>query len=116
MTQPILLPPCPFCGGPPVPIVTLGSGQGYADRQDDYGDDGLYVEAYVFCHECGAHGPSIDRFIYDDAEYDEAESAAVVMWTERTLRNRDLYNAGMERGNNHYPRPAIAKALGEGQS
>lgn len=100
----ILLTPCPFCEGPPVPLVQSAIGGGAAPLQDDYGDDGLDVEAIVFCHECGATGPGVDRCIYERADYFEAEAEAVQLWQQHDARNRDLYDAGAAEGLNLYPR------------
>lgn len=100
----ILLVPCPFCEGPPVPIVQNAIGGGAAPLQDDYGDEGLDVSAIVFCHECGAEGPAHDCTIYDRDEYFEAEAQGVRLWQERGANNRDLYDAGESVGLNLYPR------------
>lgn len=106
---PLQLPPCPFCEGPPVPIVTIAYGCGIAPRQDSYGDDGLFVETYTFCHECGAQGPCEDLLIYDAEEYDAAERAAAQRWMDRDARNRDCYDGSGEDGLNTYPNPVRAR-------
>lgn len=104
---PVLMPACPFCGGPPCPIVARGDHPfGAAPLQDEYGEDGLAVEAYVFCHECGADGPKHQKTIYSRDEYAAAEVEAVRLWCDRTSKNRRLYVAGVPEGLNHYPRPA----------
>jgi hypothetical protein len=99
------MPPCPFCGGPPVPTVhDYVSGDNVAAK-DDYGDDGLFVDTWVFCHECGAEGPHHDATVYDRAEHLDAEREAVRLWCERDERNRDCYDAGLPKRLNEYPRP-----------
>ncbi|WP_448681400.1 Lar family restriction alleviation protein [Pseudomonas nicosulfuronedens] len=88
------LKPCAFCGGPPVPFVQLASqGFGSAPRMDSYGDDGLSIEAFVFCHECGAHGPMFSEDIFDASEYDQAMAEGVRLWQDRDGRHADLYEA-----------------------
>lgn len=105
MTSNQVLPPCPFCEGPPSVIVANGLyPYGAAPVQDDYGADGLIIDAYVFCHECGAEGPRHEAEIYDEAGYWEAEAAGVRLWVERTNRNRGLYDGAAACGLNHYPR------------
>lgn len=104
---PVLMPACPFCGGPPCPIVAKGNyPYGVAPLQDEYGDDGLAVEAYVFCRECGADGPKHQEVIHSRAAHAAAEVEAVRLWSDRTSKNRCLYAAGVPEGLNHYPRPA----------
>jgi hypothetical protein len=108
--RPELLP-CPFCEGPPVPIVqrTLSPG-GAAPLKDDYEDEdpelgGLMVKAFVFCHECGARGPYFDPVIETRADYYAAEAEGVRLWQERNARHRNLFDSSEERELNVYPRP-----------
>ncbi|QEY73249.1 hypothetical protein F1C79_17485 [Pseudomonas denitrificans (nom. rej.)] len=99
----VTLKPCAFCGGPPVPFVQLADqGFGSAPRLDDYGDDGLSVEAFVFCHECGAQGPSFEDEIFDASSYDQAMAEGVRLWQDRDGRHADLYEANAEQ--NLFPR------------
>lgn len=100
----VLLPPCPFCEGPPCPFVQNGD-SGAAPSLDDYGDAGLEVCAFVFCHECGSQGPEVEEVIYDRDDYFNVERAAVELWCRRDNRHRDLYDAGAPDGLNLYPRP-----------
>jgi hypothetical protein len=109
---PVIVPPCPFCGGPPVPIVRDYVSGGVVAAREDYGDDGLYVEAFVFCHECGAQGSHHEAFIYDRAEYIAAEREGVRLWRERDERNRSCYDAGARERLNEYPRPNDAVTRG----
>lgn len=100
-----LLTPCPFCEGPPCPIVQNGSGiGGAAPLLDDYGDDGLYAIAFVFCHECGAQSSEVDALIYTREDYFELEAKGVRLWQDRDNRHRDLYDGGQAEGLNLYPR------------
>lgn len=103
--RPVKLSPCPFCEGPPVPIVQNAVGGGAAPLQDDYGNDGHYARAFVFCHECGADGPDVTGFIYDRADYAAIERQAVNLWQKRDARHRCLYDGGEAERLNVYPRP-----------
>ncbi|WP_440468075.1 hypothetical protein ACKI1H_07855 [Pseudomonas sp. YH-1] len=104
----VLLKPCGFCGGPPVPFVQLASqGFGSAPRLDSYGDDGLSVEAFVYCHECGANGPMFAEDIFDASDYDQAMAEGVRLWQDRDNRNSDVYQANAADGQNIFPRPDL---------
>ncbi|MGH8073701.1 MAG: Lar family restriction alleviation protein [Lysobacter sp.] len=111
--EPLLLNSCPFCDGPPVPIVQNDTPNGgAAPVQSDYGDEGLPARAFVFCHECGAEGPGADDVLFDAADYQSLEQQAVRLWQERNRRHRPLYDAGNEEGLNLYPRapdPRVAE-------
>ncbi len=87
--------PCPFCEGPPVAFVKRALyPYGQATRQDDYGDDGSYVCGVVFCHECGAQGPSHDEvLIFDRTGYERVLQEAIALWEVRDDRHRSLYVA-----------------------
>ena len=101
----LTLPPCPFCEGPPSVIVAKADyPYGDAPKLNDYGADGLDVEAYVFCHECGADGPKHEALLYDEDSYDAAERDGAELWISRTNKHRDLYDAGLAEGLNLYPR------------
>ncbi|HCF3158030.1 TPA: Lar family restriction alleviation protein [Pseudomonas aeruginosa] len=111
ITGQVLLKPCSFCGGPPKPIVTHAEYPfGAAPRMSDYGDDGLWVEACVFCHECGAQGPALQRNISDASDYDSVLEDAVDLWQNRDERHAELYQAGHAEGLNQFPRPDIEPA------
>lgn len=111
----IAMAPCPFCKGPPQPIVQDYERGGEAAFHDDYGDDGLIVKAFVFCHECGAEGPSTESVIYSREEYLEAEAAAVILWQQRDARHSDLFAASAAEGLNLYPRPDHKPARRRGE-
>lgn len=93
------LPPCPFCYGPPSLFTH------YLDEMQfkplyqpvNYGDDGLYVGSYVFCHECGAQGEEIEAHVYDDSDVHQLEEAAKNAWSNRDDRHRELYVSNIER-------------------
>lgn len=103
--QAIKLSPCPFCGGPPVPTVQRELPPfGKVERQAEYGDLSLPVEAYVFCHECGAQGPHQQEFLDDAQDYDDVLLVAVQLWQQRDTRHRDLYDGGEAEGVNLFPR------------
>lgn len=103
---PVLMPACPFCGGPPCPIVARADyPYGAAPLVDEYGDDGLHVSGYVFCHECGADGPKHTEWIFSREDYHEIERRGVALWCNRNSRHRAAYTSGLARGLNTYPRP-----------
>ncbi len=105
----VILKPCAHCGGPPVPFVQLASqGFGAAPRMDSYGEDGLSVEAFVYCHECGATGPMFAEDIFDASDYEQALAEGVRLWQDRDGRHADLYEANAEL--NVFPRPVMEVA------
>jgi hypothetical protein len=98
--------PCPFCEGPPCPIVQhMRYWKGVAPLWDDYGAEGMDVSAMVFCHDCGAEGPRHEATIFDRDDYFRAEAEAVKLWQQRDKRGRPCYDAGEPEGLNLYPRP-----------
>lgn len=105
MAEQIRLLPCPFCAGPPIPIITrsitLGGGVFPAH---EVGENGLDVTAYVFCHECGANTELVDDRIYDLEEAEKLKAQAVALWNTRDARHIDLYCSGEKDGLNLYPR------------
>jgi hypothetical protein len=60
----------------------------------------------VFCHECGADGPSYDEIIYDAEDYQAAEAEGVSLWQQRDARHRCLFDGGEAKDLNLYPRPS----------
>ncbi|WP_347558556.1 Lar family restriction alleviation protein [Robbsia sp. KACC 23696] len=83
---------CPFCEGPPVPVRVRGVGGGEFPDEEMAGPGGLYAEAFVFCHECGAQGPSVDDIVHDRAGCNALERQAIDLWQLRDGRHRDLYD------------------------
>lgn len=111
---PVTLPPCPFCEGPPSVIVAKSFAPfGAVDPHEAIGCDGLDVDAYVFCHECGAEGPKHEDIIFHADDFADVEQKGVALWIERTAKHRALYDAGTPEGLNTYPR-ATATGLPEG--
>ncbi|MSU98452.1 hypothetical protein EB795_31810 [Pseudomonas mandelii] len=103
--QPVVLCPCPFCGGPPVTIITNAFyPRQPAEKLADYGDDGLDVESYVYCHECGARGQKAEDRIYDAEHYAEVIAEGVALWNTRNERHGDLYASSAAAGRNLFPR------------
>lgn len=98
------LSPCPFCQGPPVPFA---SSMRHGFKFSDETGDGVIVDAYVFCHECGAQGPHMDAFLYEPEEVPELVERAVAAWQERCAKHRGLYDAGDTKGLNEYPRLSV---------
>ncbi|MFN1233382.1 exonuclease domain-containing protein [Enterobacter hormaechei] len=93
-----LLPPCPFCYGPPSLFTHYLTEKGYAPLYQpvNYGDDGLYVGSYVFCHECGAQGEEVGGHAYEDSDVAQLEAEAKKVWSDRNERHRDLYVSSRE--------------------
>lgn len=105
MTAPIKLLPCPFCEGPPSPICTryLAPHGVFPDSELE-GDDGLQVEAYVFCHECGAQGAALDDIAFSVDECEKLTVRACELWNSRGTQHRVLYDHCEQDGLNLYPR------------
>jgi hypothetical protein len=104
----IKLRPCPFCEGPPVPIAVEDGGLGggsLCQYKDRIPEEGLLATAFVFCHECGVHGPRADADLYFNPG-DELPllQEAVNLWNQRDNRHRDLYDLGEQEGLNDFPR------------
>lgn len=79
MTDAEVMRPCPFCGGPPVV----------------FGTDKLDPTSYVFCHECGAQGPTFDpTFAKQSKAWTLAQCRveAARLWNVSDQRNADLYS------------------------
>ena len=78
----IVLRPCPFCAGPPVL----------------YCEDVIDPEAFVFCHECGAQGPTFDR-TFENGGYlmtvAQCRVEAARLWNLSDRRHADLYEVGL---------------------
>ena len=108
MNEPIKMSPCAFCGGPPVTIITTAFfPRQHVERVASYGDDGLSVEARVYCHECGASGETAEDEIYDAESYDDVMLDAIGKWNVRDKRHADLYESSDRAGRNLYPRAAV---------
>lgn len=76
----IRLRECPFCSGPPA---------AFCSRDDDPDD----MAAYVFCHECGAQGPTVDPlFSGIEPNRDALLEAAADLWNVSDARNASLYH------------------------
>jgi hypothetical protein len=52
-------------------------------RLDDYGDDGVAVEAFVFCHMCGARAAKFETTLFSAEDYDDALATAERLWEDR---------------------------------
>lgn len=109
----LAISPCPFCCGPPVPICHgLNPLTGPVDTSKPLPEDGLYCEAYVFCHECGAQGPKTDDgFAYEATDIGRLEADAVTLWNDRNSRHLDLFERGVRDGHNRYPRGRASDTL-----
>ncbi|HGE8284265.1 TPA: Lar family restriction alleviation protein [Serratia marcescens] len=91
------LTPCPFCSGPPVTFlreVISGTPFGLPDeRLSDDESDGLFIGAYVFCHECGAQGEEVEKVVYSEADVGELIDEARNAWVNRDARHLDLFES-----------------------
>jgi hypothetical protein len=103
---PVVLKPCPFCEGPPVPITRFSdrAGNRIADANIPESEDGLHSDAFVFCHECGGEGPHAHGIVFDRQDLAELTAKAVQQWNARDDRNRDLYDSNSVEGRCRYPR------------
>jgi hypothetical protein len=116
LTPAVGLSPCPFCCGPPVPHCRrLDEPRGPVDKRAPFSEEGDYCEAYVFCHECGAQGPTATgdgmggALVFDAVELATLELEAVTLWNERNARHLDLFESGTRDGLNQYPRDHAAE-------
>lgn len=111
MTEQIRMEPCPFCQGPPC-IIAYKDGtkeQVFIDQpqDEDFSED---YDAHVWCHECGAQGPSTDSCslcIFEgliDLTAVDVMRIAVQRWNERGDRARGCYDGGEAEGLNMFPR------------
>lgn len=101
-----LLLPCPFCGGPPVVVVTGASDPRHELAAGEINvEDGTDADGHVSCHECGTQGPHISATLYCLSDYTFMRQVAVRKWQDRDHRNADCYQAGIPEGLNLYPRP-----------
>lgn len=106
----VVLKPCPFCEGPPVPFVrfTNDAGKIIQDARIEESDDGIHARAQVFCHECGAEGPSASAIVYVAADVHALTLKGIEGWNTRDARHRDLYDYGVARGLQMWPRAQAA--------
>lgn len=95
MNAPIMLQPCPFCGGPPAPYHR-------SKVPDEHGD--VYVEAHVFCHECGAQGQVAGDWYEPGDPCAATVRNACELWNRRDSRHGHGYILNERLGNNIYPR------------
>lgn len=111
MTEQITLAPCPFCEGPPCVIARNWiTGVVVAIDHPQSEDFDEAYEAHVWCHDCGAQGPSINTCalgtfeqIYDLSARDTMRIAAE-RWNDRHAKARECYDAGAAEGLNLFPR------------
>lgn len=80
---------CPFDGGPP--ILELEFNREFA-RPDEIG----VVDAYVWCHECGARGPHCDTYAFDDSDLREVNRAASLAWNKAPRQSHVTVTAPRE--------------------
>lgn len=89
------LAPCPFCYGPPLVLVHHLDAFQFKPlwRPGNYGDDGLYASAVVFCHECGATSEEASDVVFSDSDVDQLVAVAKKSWDTRDKRHQELYQA-----------------------
>jgi hypothetical protein len=92
--------PCPFCQGPPVACDTTqrGDWEGYG------AGEGQLVEAFIFCHECGAQGPTCEDLCAIPDEVADLKRQSALAWNQRDARHRGLFEANASKQLNVYPR------------
>lgn len=94
---PLPLAACPFCGGPPSEIlrdaVTLKPH--FVDIPAEASELDFYLQAFVFCHECGAQAEEIEEDVMDEAGLEGLKQKARDAWNIRNTRNHDLYLANL---------------------
>lgn len=99
--------PCPFCGGPPAYMAQcLDEGAWKHPMVAISNDNGAFIEAWVFCHECGADGPRAEDICYTQADLDALGKQAYENWNRRDERNKRLYDANVARLSEAAPAPA----------
>jgi uncharacterized protein YbaR (Trm112 family) len=98
--------PCPFCEGPPVLHVRNSETHAMIFRPAPDSDDGEFMEALVFCHECGTQGPCSEEIVCTDSEIDAIQLSAAKLWNQRDARHRGMYDSGEARGLCEHPRKA----------
>lgn len=88
---------CPFCEGPPCPFIrfTDDTGKIVRDPHIERSEDGLCASAKVFCHECGADGPSAHGICFDGRDVEKLLEQAKAAWNQRDSRHRQLYEASV---------------------
>ncbi|WP_428398273.1 Lar family restriction alleviation protein [Marinobacter salarius] len=107
MKEQIKLKPCRFCGGPPIASAFLDGVVMLNDRFPGRCavNGGTSIDACVWCHECGAQGPSVDSgLIYKPEEAEEAIEEACHLWNQSDLRHINLYQAAESDGMNVWPK------------
>lgn len=108
MSKQIKLAPCPFCEGPPcVSAHEIFSRREVFARHRRKEHEGY--EAHVWCHECGARGPSQDDMSISIFEHLDLTVGQLLMraarkWNDRHNKARACYDGGEDKGLNLYPR------------
>lgn len=108
--RPVTLLPCAFCGGPPKPRHQQRRirPRGWWRRFWRRGEMFTLVDAYVFCHECGAQSATAHGYLEDGESMSELLAVlmprAVLLWQTRNGRHDGLYEASARDGLNLYPR------------
>lgn len=88
--------PCPFCAGPPVTFVRDVIKDRELSIPEEWPEDGVFVEAAVFCHECGAHGEDASGVVYLDSCFAELVNKSRTNWNGRNKRHQSLFEASRE--------------------
>lgn len=88
---PVVMLPCPFCGGPScISVHDRDTGSAIA-QPDLWPEDDLWAEAAVWCHSCGAQGQKIEACLERAEDYLRLELMAIRSWNERGNKNADSY-------------------------
>lgn len=93
---------CAFCGGPP--MVHVGRLRKRFEPVKRWPRDGIYLDAYVWCHECGAQGPRVDDSACCDEDVHALQVKAIEEWNRRDQRHADMFEHSVREGLNRFPR------------
>lgn len=102
--------PCPFCAGPPVTFVRNVTEGKPLDIPMAWPEDGVFVEAEVFCHECGANGEEARGVVYFDSCFFGLVNQSRQNWNARNKRHEELFDASREVNESNYLDAYFAKS------
>ncbi|MBA5234783.1 Lar family restriction alleviation protein [Pectobacterium aroidearum] len=101
--------PCPFCAGPPVTMLRdIKTDRAFNLSElslclpDNDSDKEFYIEALVFCHECGAESESIDGAVYFKSCAAELINQAREKWNNRDKRHYSLFESSQPVNEENY--------------
>ena len=107
--------PCPFCAGPPATFVRNVTEGKSLDIPADWPEDGVFVEAEVFCHECGANGEEACGVVYFDSCFFSLVNQSRQNWNTRNQRHHDLFESSREVNESDYLDAYFANSAEKGK-